>query len=263
MEIHFTNQHVLVSGGSKGIGLACAKAFFNLGAFVTFVSRDAENLQHAVRELSGQEQHSHLFTVQANLSEADQALNALDLAQAHFGFVNVLINCSGAAKRVGPDDLNPDAWKASLDAKFYPDIHLMDPVIKRMAKHGGGNIINVIGHGGKIAKPVHISGGAANAALMLASNGLAAAYANQGVRVNAINPGITMTGRLDGLLDAQAKQSGKTKEEVLVGYTEDIPMGRLALPEEIAQVAVFLASPLASYVTANIISMDGAMYPFI
>ena len=139
----------------------------------------------------------------------------------------------------------------------------MDPVIKRMAKHGGGNIINVIGHGGKIAKPVHISGGAANAALMLASNGLAAAYANQGVRVNAINPGITMTGRLDGLLDAQAKQSGKTKEEVLVGYTEDIPMGRLALPEEIAQVAVFLASPLASYVTANIISMDGAMYPFI
>ena len=98
---------------------------------------------------------------------------------------------------------------------------------------------------------------------MLASNGLAAAYANQGVRVNAINPGVTMTGRLEGLIEAQSKQSGKAKDVVLKEFTEDIPMGRLALPEEIAQVAVFLASPLASYVTANIITMDGAMYPFI
>jgi NAD(P)-dependent dehydrogenase (short-subunit alcohol dehydrogenase family) len=263
MEIEFTGQHVLVSGGSKGIGLACAKAFFNLGAKVTIVSRNLENLQLAMKELCGQDSDPRLFAVQSNLSEADQALNALDAAQAHFGLVNILVNCSGAAKRVGPDDLNPAAWKASMEAKFYPYIHLMDPTIKRMAQHGGGNIINVIGHGGKIAKAVHISGGAANAALMLASNGLAAAYANQGVRVNAINPGVTLTGRLEGLIEAQSKQSGKAKDVVLKEFTEDIPMGRLALPEEIAQVAVFLASPLASYVTANIITMDGAMYPFI
>ena len=263
MEIEFTGQHVLVSGGSKGIGLACAKAFFKLGAKVTIVSRNLENLQLAMKELCGQDSDPRLFAVQSNLSEADQALHALDAAQAHFGLVNILVNCSGAAKRVGPDDLNPAAWKASMEAKFYPYIHLMDPAIKRMALHGGGNIINVIGHGGKIAKAVHISGGAANAALMLASNGLAAAYANQGVRVNAINPGVTMTGRLEGLIEAQSKQSGKAKDVVLKEFTEDIPMGRLALPEEIAQVAVFLASPLASYVTANIITMDGAMYPFI
>jgi NAD(P)-dependent dehydrogenase (short-subunit alcohol dehydrogenase family) len=150
-----------------------------------------------------------------------------------------------------------------MDAKFYPYIHLMDPVIKRMANHGGGNIINVIGHGGKIAKAVHISGGSANAALMLASNGLAAAYASKGVRVNAINPGITLTGRLEGLIEAESKQTGKSKQEVLDEFTADIPMGRLAKPEEIAQVAIFLASPLASYITANIITMDGAMYPII
>jgi NAD(P)-dependent dehydrogenase (short-subunit alcohol dehydrogenase family) len=81
--------------------------------------------------------------------------------------------------------------------------------------------------------------------------------------VNAINPGITLTGRLEGLVDAQAKQTGKTQDEVLHEFTQDIPMGRMAKPEEIANVALFLASPLASYVTANIITMDGAMYPFI
>jgi len=263
MQIQFTNQHVIVSGGSKGIGLACAKAFFNLGAKVTIISRSQDNLSKAIKEISGQNHHSNVNGIPANLSDAKQALESLEQAESHFGRIHVLVNCSGAAKRVGPDDLSPQAWKASMDAKFYPYIHLMDPVIKRMANHGSGNIINVIGHGGKIAKAVHISGGSANAALMLASNGLAAAYASKGVRVNAINPGITLTGRLEGLIEAESKQTGKSKQEVLDEFTADIPMGRLAKPEEIAQVAVFLASPFASYITANIITMDGAMYPII
>jgi NAD(P)-dependent dehydrogenase (short-subunit alcohol dehydrogenase family) len=263
MQFNFDQQHVMVSGGSKGIGLACAKAFFNEGAFVTIISRNQSHLNQAIMEISDQSKHRHVHAVAANLSDANEALEALDLAEKHFGPVAVLINSSGAAKRVGPDDLTPQAWQASMDAKFYPYIHLMDPVIKRMAQQGIGSIINIIGHGGKIAKPVHISGGSANAALMLASNGLAAAYASRGVRVNAINPGITLTGRLDGLIEAQSKQTGKSKLEVLADFTNDIPMGRLANPEEIAQVALFLASPLASYVTANIITMDGAMYPII
>jgi len=263
MQLNFDHQHVLVSGGSKGIGLACAKAFFNEGAKVTIISRSQENLSAALLEIAGQLDHPRVKAIAANLSNANVALTALNLAEKSFGSVKVLVNCSGAAKRVGPDDLNPQAWQASMDAKFYPYIHLMDPVVKRMATLGGGNIINVIGHGGKIAKAVHISGGAANAALMLASNGLATAYAGQGVRVNGINPGITLTGRLEGLIEAQSKQTGKSKEQVLEEFTSDIPMGRLAKPEEIANVALFLASPLASYITANIITMDGAMYPFI
>jgi NAD(P)-dependent dehydrogenase (short-subunit alcohol dehydrogenase family) len=263
MQFNFEQQHVIVSGGSKGIGLACAKAFFNEGALVSIISRHQDNLNQALIEISGQTTHPHIKAISANLSDANQALQALNFAEEQFGPVQVLINSSGAAKRVGPNDLNPDAWKASMDAKFYPYIHLIDPVIKKMAQQGGGSIINIIGHGGKIAKPVHISGGSANAALMLASNGLAAAYAPSGVRVNAINPGITLTGRLDGLIEAQSKQTGKSRQEVLKEFTNDIPMGRLAQPEEIANVALFLASPLASYITANIITMDGAMYPII
>lgn len=263
MQFNFEHQHVMVSGGSKGIGLACAKAFFQEGAKVSIISRSLDHLNQALIEISGAKEHPRICALSANLTNANEALDALNLAQNQLGVVKVLINCSGAAKRIGPADLNPQAWQASMDAKFYPYINLMDPVIKRMATHGGGNIINVIGHGGKIAKAVHISGGSANAALMLASNGLASAYAAAGVRVNAINPGITLTGRLEGLIDAQAQQTGKSKEEVLAEFTEDIPMGRMAKPEEIANVALFLASPLASYVTANIITMDGAMYPFI
>jgi NAD(P)-dependent dehydrogenase (short-subunit alcohol dehydrogenase family) len=93
---------------------------------------------------------------------------------------------------------------------------------------------------------------------MLASVGYATAYASKGVRVNVINPGPTRTGRLQEGLDAQARASGRTVDEVLAEQLAQIPMGRMAEPREIANVAVFLASPLASYVTGAVIPMDGA-----
>ena len=130
-------------------------------------------------------------------------------------------------------------------------------MIRRMAARGQGAIVNIVGQGGRQARPVHIGGDAANAALMLASVGYATASAGKGGRVNVVNPGITRTGRMEEGLDASARATGKSKEELLAVQTAEIPMGRVAEPEEIANVAVFLASPVASYVTGAIIPMDG------
>ena len=127
-----------------------------------------------------------------------------------------------------------------------------------MAARGSGVVINIIGNGGKTASPTHLAGGSANAALMLATVGLANAYADQGVRVVGINPGLTETDRVAEGLKADAKQNGFTEEEARDVAIRRIPMGRMATPEEIAQVTVFLASRQASYVTGVIIGMDGA-----
>ena len=94
-------------------------------------------------------------------------------------------------------------------------------------------------------------------ALMLASVGYATAYAGKGVRVNVINPGMTRTGRVQEGLEASSRATGKSKDELLAAQVEEIPLGRIAEPEEIANVALFLASPLASYVTGAVIPMDG------
>ncbi|HVJ72606.1 MAG TPA: SDR family oxidoreductase, partial [Casimicrobiaceae bacterium] len=117
---------------------------------------------------------------------------------------------------------------------------------------------NIVGQGGKVASPVHLPGGAANAALMLATAGLAAAYGPKGVRVNAINPGATLTGRVQEGLDAEARMTGLAADELLARMQQRIPLGRLGTPEEIARVVVFLASDAASYVSGAIIPMDGA-----
>jgi NAD(P)-dependent dehydrogenase (short-subunit alcohol dehydrogenase family) len=144
-----------------------------------------------------------------------------------------------------------------MQAKYFTYMHAIDPVIRRMAARGRGAIVNVVGQGGRQANPVHIGGGAANAALMLASVGYATAYAGKGVRVNVINPGMTRTGRVQEGLEASSRATGKSKDELLAAQVEEIPLGRIAEPEEIANVALFLASPLASYVTGAVIPMDG------
>lgn len=132
-----------------------------------------------------------------------------------------------------------------------------------MAAKGKGSIVNVVGNGGKVASPIHLPGGAANAALMLATAGLANAYAAQGIRVNAINPGLTRTDRLKEGMAADARLQGIETDEAMKRAVAKIPMGRMAEPEEIARVVLFLASEAASYVTGVNMTMDGVTTPIV
>jgi NAD(P)-dependent dehydrogenase (short-subunit alcohol dehydrogenase family) len=257
MDLGITGRHVLVTGGSKGIGLACARAFLDVGARVTIVSRSRENLEKAASILGD------VGLVAADLAHAAAAVRAVAQAEAAGGPVDILVNSAGSARRTPADDLSPDHYRAAMDAKFFSYINVIDPVVKRMAERGAGVIVNVIGNGGKIASPIHIPGGAANAALMLATAGLANAYAGRGVRVLAVNPGLTETDRVAEGLAADAAAQGITVEEARRRGVSRIALGRYARPEEIADAVVFLASGRASYVSGVSITMDGVAVPTI
>ena len=257
MELNLEGKVALITGGSKGIGLACAQRMQAEGARVVICSRSRDNVDEALKALSGAE------GVDADLTVAEQALAAVDWTYDRFGQVDVLINSAGAARRTPADELTPAAWRAAMDAKYFSYINVIDPVIKRMGERGSGVIVNVIGSGGKVASPVHIAGGAANAALMLATVGLANAYAGRGVRVVGVNPGATQTGRVSEGMKAEAKLQGVSEEEALSNAVKRIPLGRLATPEEVANVVAFLASGAASYVTGVNIGMDGAVAPVV
>ena len=255
MDLGLAEQVVVVTGASKGIGFACAAAFVREGARVALVSRNRQNLDAAVTRI---EPGAHRpIALVADLVDAAQASRAIDDVEAQLGPIDVLVSSAGAAKRYPPDELNAKAWHDALDAKFFSYIHPLDVVVKRMAARGRGSIINIVGAGGKTANPVHLPGGAANAALMLATVGLAAAYGPKGVRINAINPGGTLTGRVEEGLAAEARMTGHAAEEILARQQASIPLRRLGTPEEIAEVTLFLASRHASYVTGAVIPMDG------
>jgi NAD(P)-dependent dehydrogenase (short-subunit alcohol dehydrogenase family) len=162
-----------------------------------------------------------------------------------------------------PDELTPALWRAAMDAKFFSYINAIDPLIKRMAKRGRGVVVNIIGAGGKVASPTHLAGGAANAALMLATAGLGSAYAGRGVRVVGLNPGLTETDRVAEGLESSARLAGVDTAEARRRAIAVIPIGRIATPEDIANAVLFLASAKASYITGVTIGMDGGQYPVV
>jgi NAD(P)-dependent dehydrogenase (short-subunit alcohol dehydrogenase family) len=257
MDLGLRDKKVLITGGSKGIGLACAKAFRAEGARVAIVSRSQANLDAARKSLG------EVFTLAADLADPTMAIGMVERAEREFGPIDVLVNSAGAARRTDADDLTPAAWDAAMQAKYFTTINVIDPLIKRMAARGRGAIVNVIGNGGKVPSPVHLAGGAANAALMLATAGLANAYASKGVRVVGLNPGLTRTDRVAEGLKAEAKRAGISEAEALTRAVAKLPLGRLAEPEEIADIVVFAASERGRYLTGANISVDGASAPTV
>jgi NAD(P)-dependent dehydrogenase (short-subunit alcohol dehydrogenase family) len=262
MDLQLGGKHVLVTGGSRGIGLACARLFAQEGARVSLVGRSRENLE-TVRQQLAAEGFADVRGHAADLVDPAAALAALDAAEAAGGPIDVLVNSAGAARRTPFAELTPQAWRAAMDAKFFTYVHVMDPLLKRMGDRGAGVVVNVIGMGGKVASPTHLAGGSANAALMLATAGLAAAWGPRGVRVNAVNPAGTLTDRMAQGLAAEARLHGVSEEEVMRRATAKAPLGRLATPEDIANAVVFLASPRAAYISGAIVSMDGAAVPMV
>jgi NAD(P)-dependent dehydrogenase (short-subunit alcohol dehydrogenase family) len=252
---------VIVTGGSKGIGLACARAFLTEGARLAIVSRSQANLDAALHDLAAPV--ADLIAISCDLIGRSAANEMVAEVERRLGPVDLLVNSAGAAKRYLPEELSAEAWHAAMDAKYFTYIHAMDAVLPAMAKRGKGAVVNIIGMGGKVATPIHLPGGAANSALMLATVGLANVYGPKGVRINAINPGSTMTERLQESLKIQAKTRGLSEAEVLSESQSKVPLRRYAAPEDIANLALFLASDMASYITGAIVPMDGGSNPVL
>jgi NAD(P)-dependent dehydrogenase (short-subunit alcohol dehydrogenase family) len=260
MDLGLTGKHVLITGGTRGIGLACARLYLEEGARVSLCGRSAASCEAALRQLgAGERVDAHV----ADVIDPAAVLRLVDEAETRKGGVDILVNSAGAAARRPFAELDSAAWHAAMEAKFHTYMNATDVVIKRMAARKSGSVVNVIGMGGKFPSPIHLAGGSANAALMLATAGLASAYASSGVRVNAVNPTLTATERMNEGLEAQARQDGISVEEARQRASSKLPLQRIATPEEVANVVVFLSSARASYVSGAIVNVDGASSPSV
>lgn len=261
MDLQLNNNVVVVTGGSKGIGLAVAQRFLDEGAKVVLISRNEQHLAAARTHLNAGE--DRLRTLSADLRDAQQAASVIDAAAAIWGEIDVLVNSAGDAQRRAPEELDSAAWHAALDAKYFTYIHTQDAVLARWRRREvapqqtRGAIVNIVGTGGRVPNPSHAAGGAANAALLLSTLALAQHYARYGIRINAVNPGFTLTDRIHRSIEHEAKRLNLTPDEALARMEADLPLGRFGQPEEIADAVVFLASQRASYVVGALLSVDG------
>lgn len=256
MDIRLTGKRAIVCGSTQGIGRAAAVALAGLGATVTLVARSQDALKTVRSELSVVDGQNHGWLV-ADFSRPGELKERVDEFVRRVPAFHILVNNTGGPKGGPIVDASPEDFLSTFSSHLLCNHILMQAVIGGMKAEGYGRIINIIST--SVRQPIPGLGvsNTVRGAVASWAKTLAGELAPFGITVNNILPGMTKTARLKSLIEARAKESGKTVGEIERDMIAEIPAGRFGEPEELADVMAFLASPAASYITGQSIAIDG------
>jgi len=256
MDLGLKGKVALVTGGSKGIGKAVARGLLDEGAKVAICARTKAELDTAANELA-KATGGEVFSVAGDLTREADVKKIVDAAAGRFGRIDILVNNAGAAPGGLLLDLTEEDWATALQLKFMGYVRCMKAVIPHMLKQGGGRIVNVVGNDGVKPIGIELTPSAANAADLAVTVALAEQYGPHNICINAINPGPVTTERWGTLIGGIAKVRKISVDEAQKRAERSIPLGRICTVEEVANVAVFVASSRASFMNGALITLDG------
>jgi 3-oxoacyl-[acyl-carrier protein] reductase len=241
--IDLTGQTAFVTGSTRGIGHAIARALHAAGAKVAIVGRDLARAETAAAGLG-----EGAIGVACDVADAAQVEAALTAAEAALGPITILVNNAGVTRDNLLIRLSDADWDVVLDANLKGAFHTMRILAKGMMKRRGGRIINITSIVGLMGNKGQANYAASKAGLIGLTKAVAKEYAGRGVLVNCVAPGYIET-EMTAALPAEASAA----------LLSAIPLGRLGQPEEIAGAVLFLASDLARYITGHVLVVDGGM----
>src|SRR5690242_10843983 len=251
----FEGKVVVVTGGSRGIGKAIGAAFAREGAQVVLAAASADNLAKAAKEMGGK-----VTTVTGDLRKLDACEALFKAVNDKFKRCDVLVNNAGATKGGKFFELPDEAFLDGFALKYFAAVRLTKlfwPLLK--AAHG--NIVNIIGGAARTPGAEFLIGGSVNSAFANFSKGLAALGNRDDINVNVIHPGMVETDRVVTLFQQFAKAQGKTPEEVRNDSLKKSGTRRIGQPDDVAELALFLAGTKARHIQGTAISVDGGATP--
>lgn len=243
----------ILTGGSRGIGKAIGLRLAREGAKVVLAARDQRALAEVAKEIEGGGGSAVCFAADLRDTKAPSAL--VDATLAAYGAVDIVVNNAGATKRGDFLKLSDDDWQDGFALKFYTSVRLVRAAWPHLkTRHGA--VLNIIGVGGRTPEADFTIGGSVNGACLSFTKALAQIGLQDGVQVNAINPGFIRTGRLDHRLQQLAAERGGTPESHAEELVRQADIARLGTPEDIANLAAFVLSPEGSLLHGSLIDMD-------
>jgi len=261
MELRLDGRTALITGGSRGLGRAMAETFAAAGASVAVVARDQTVLDETLAALRDANPDRAHAAISADVRRAGEVALAHAEAVAACGPIDILVNNSGTSNAKPFLDIDDDDWQDDLDLKLYSAVRLCRLCIPHMRDQRWGRIINSLNVGAKAASAQTCPTSASRAAGLAMTKALASEFAPDGVLVNALITGLLVTHQWQTRWEREAHDT--TFEEFTAAIGNRIPVGRMGDAQEFANLALFLASDAASYVTGTAINIDGGLTPVV
>jgi len=260
MEVSLAGRSAIVTGGSKGLGLAIAQEFARSGADVAILARDQAALDEA-KAIIQKDAKGKVLAISCDVSKAGPIEAACAQANSEFGKVDIFVNNAGQSTR-GPSETITDAqWQADLDLKLFAQIRFCRILMPQMKSRKWGRVITVLNIGAKAPGADSAPTSVSRAAQMALTKAMSMEGAPHNVLVNSLHVGVIISDQIKRRYDRE--RPNVSLDEFIAQAGKAVPMGRMGKAEEFANVATFLASDAAGYVTGCAINVDGGRSPVV
>jgi len=256
MDLIIKEKTALVAASSRGLGKAIALQLSKEGAKVAICARNEERL-FKTREDIARESGGTVKAYVADVTKEDQVKNMFKAVVSDLGPVDILINNAGGPPSGFVDDFTPENYRKALELNLLSTIRMCYEVISSMKEKRWGRIVNVTSVSAKQPIPNLILSNTARAGVLGFAKSLSEQLAPFGITVNSVCPGYTRTERVEELALAFAEKGTGTKKDFYAAIEQNVPMGRMGTPEELAHTVAFLASEGAGYITGTAVQVDG------
>ncbi len=256
MDLGLKGRVAIVAAASKGLGRAVATELAREGAQVAICARHAAGLERTASEIR-KATGSEIFWQALDVTDAGGVPKFVDEVEKRYGRVDICVTNAGGPPAKTFLEISPEEWRAAVDLTLLSAVYFAREVLPRMRKNQWGRLVTITSM--SVKQPV--DGLLLSNSIRAAVTGLARTLANEfgadGITVNNVCPGYTLTERLDELAEQQAKNAGIPREKIFERWSSQVPLRRLAKPEEFAALVAFLVSERASYINGATIAVDG------